>query len=418
VRASARSWRVIFETPVLKTFKRGTHRTARPDETLARYRPLAPRMGITRLGNVTGLDSIGIPVAIAVRPNSRSVSVSQGKGTTLTHALASALMEAIEGFHAEELDARFRMASARELASEACISDHGRLCGSGQQLPSDVPVPWIEGIDLLCGEPCWVPAEAVHLDTTLPPKPGSGYFLASSNGLASGNHRLEALSSGICELVERDAVALWMARTIAEQGTGRLDLNTVDVPDCRRFLDAYENAGMAVRVWNVTSDVGIAAFICDISSRAEDPSADLPRFRGAGCHPNSGIALARALSEAAQVRLTHIAGVRDDLPKSEYKRRAPEKLGAALLDYRSSQVAPGAFQAVPSFETDDFVVEVQWELDRLQRAGAQQVIIVDLTRAEFGIPVVKVVVPGLEGNPSHPDYSPGPRASAARAGTP
>ena len=64
-----------------------------PSETLSRYRPLALRMGITRLGNITGLDRIGIPVAVAVRPNSRSVSVSQGKGVDLTQAITSALME-------------------------------------------------------------------------------------------------------------------------------------------------------------------------------------------------------------------------------------------------------------------------------------------------------------------------------------
>src|SRR5829696_1368952 len=129
VRASAQGWCGRVEMPVLKTFTRGTHRTARPDETLARYRTLAAAMGITRLGNVTGLDYVGIPVAVAVRPNSRSVSVSQGKGLTLTHAFASALMEAIEGFHAEDLDARFRFASAREMAAASCVVDHGRLCG-------------------------------------------------------------------------------------------------------------------------------------------------------------------------------------------------------------------------------------------------------------------------------------------------
>ena len=74
-----------------------------PSETLARFRSFASRMGITRLGNITGLDRIGIPVAVAVRPNSRSVSVSQGKGLDLTQAMTSALMEASEGFHAEEV---------------------------------------------------------------------------------------------------------------------------------------------------------------------------------------------------------------------------------------------------------------------------------------------------------------------------
>src|SRR5580700_8911003 len=95
----------VVEQPLPKRFRQGTHRTAAPEETLARVRPHMARMGITRLGNITGLDRIGIPVAIAVRPNSRSVSVSQGKGLDLTQAKASALMEAAEGFHAETFDA-------------------------------------------------------------------------------------------------------------------------------------------------------------------------------------------------------------------------------------------------------------------------------------------------------------------------
>jgi hypothetical protein len=67
------------ETAVPKAFRRGTHRVVAPAETLARYRPLAQSMGINRFGNITGLDHIGIPVIIAVRPNSCSVSVSQGR---------------------------------------------------------------------------------------------------------------------------------------------------------------------------------------------------------------------------------------------------------------------------------------------------------------------------------------------------
>jgi ribosomal protein S12 methylthiotransferase accessory factor len=69
-----------------KRFLRGTHRIADPGETLARVRPHMASIGVTRLGNITGLDHIGIPVAIAVRPNSRSVAVSQGKGLDLPQA--------------------------------------------------------------------------------------------------------------------------------------------------------------------------------------------------------------------------------------------------------------------------------------------------------------------------------------------
>ena len=63
-----------------------------------------PEVGITRLANVTGLDRIGIPVVQAVRPNSRSLSVSQGKGVDMDSAKASAMMEAFELWHAERIE--------------------------------------------------------------------------------------------------------------------------------------------------------------------------------------------------------------------------------------------------------------------------------------------------------------------------
>src|SRR3984893_12218712 len=117
--------------PLLKRFWQGTHRTADPSETLARGRPHAARMGITRLGNITGLDHIGIPVAVAVRPNSRSVSVSQGKGLELPQAMASALMEDCEGFHAEEIGP-LRLAAYRDLASTETVVDPASLCSGGR----------------------------------------------------------------------------------------------------------------------------------------------------------------------------------------------------------------------------------------------------------------------------------------------
>ena len=77
--------------------------------------PLAARMGITRIAVLTGLDSIGIPVVAAVRPNSRSIAVHQGKGATLAAAKASAVMEAVETYHAENITLPLRLASFDEL---------------------------------------------------------------------------------------------------------------------------------------------------------------------------------------------------------------------------------------------------------------------------------------------------------------
>lgn len=99
----------------LKVLRRGTHRSASLDDTLKRALRLAPVMGITRVANVTGLDSVGIPVVMVCRPNSRSVAVSQGKGIDLASARASGLMEAVELYHAETITLPLRLATYEEL---------------------------------------------------------------------------------------------------------------------------------------------------------------------------------------------------------------------------------------------------------------------------------------------------------------
>jgi YcaO-like protein with predicted kinase domain len=369
-------------------------------------------MGITRLGNVTGLDRIGIPVAIAVRPNSRSVSVSQGKGLDLTQAMASALMEATEGFHAEEVG-ECRCATYRELAANGTVVvDPLTLCTTGRPFDVDAMISWLEGFDLLQREPCWVPSEIVHTDYT---QPFDGYFLAGSNGLASGNHLVEAISAAICELVERDAVAMWSASGIRAKAERSLDIASIDDPDCRALLAKYDDAGIAVRLWNVTTDIGIAAFLCDIRDLSLGKPGRLRHFHGAGCHPDRAIALARALTEAAQTRLTYITGIRDDLLPSEYREPPTADIADALLDALCQEIEPDSFHEVPTFAADDLCQDLRWELERLRSTGITRVVALDLTRPDFGIPVVRVVIPGLEGDSRHPSYVPGSRVRATAA---
>jgi ribosomal protein S12 methylthiotransferase accessory factor len=399
----------LFGKALPKACRRGTHRLVLPSETLARLRPLAARMGITRLGNITGLDRIGIPTVVAVRPNSRSVSVSQGKGLDLAQATTSALMEAIEGFHAEEVG-EGRRAAYRELAGSCSVVDPSALCTTGQPFDADAEISWLEGFDLLRREPCWVPTEIVHADYT---RPLDGFFPAGSNGLASGNHPVEAISSAICELVERDAVALWNAAGIRARARHALDAASVDDPDCRALLAKYNQAGIVVRLWHVTSDVGIAAFICDIRDQSAGEPGRLRHFHGAGCHPDRVVALIRALTEAAQSRLTYIAGIRDDLLPSEYEEPPNAEIVDALLDALCEEEAPIPLSAVPTFVSDDLGSDLRWELERLRAAGMVRAIAVDLRRPDFGIPVVRMVIPGLEGDIKHPHYVPGPRAQRA-----
>lgn len=91
----------------------GTHRARLPEDTLRGLEPILDQVGITRIADVTWLDEIGIPVYQAIRPDSWSLCVSQGKGLTGDLAKVSAVMESIELWHAE------RMPAARSLHPRA-----------------------------------------------------------------------------------------------------------------------------------------------------------------------------------------------------------------------------------------------------------------------------------------------------------
>lgn len=374
-----------------------------------------PVMGITRLANLTGLDVIGLPVVMACRPNSRSVAVSLGKGLDLEAAKASALMEAVETYHAEHVTAPLRLASFEELRYEHDLVDPLRLplCRQSAYHP-ERRLLWIEGRDLVSGRSLWVPYELVHTDYTLPPPSGSGCFLASSNGLASGSHRLEAIGHAICELVERDAVALFNRLSEEQRAARRLDLDSVAEPDCREVIERCRAAGMALAVFDATSDIGIATFVCLLAEEHRQAPRLLDGVAiGSGCHPEPAIALLRAITEAAQIRLAYISGARDDLPDGAYDRSDPT--GHAADDPRLSSAPAGgrSFASIAGFHGETFADDVAWMIDRVLAEDLDQVIVVDLAKpAPFALPVVRLVIPGLEGVDDHPLYRPGRRAEA------
>jgi YcaO-like protein with predicted kinase domain len=272
---------------------------------------------------------------------------------------------------------------------------------------------WIEGRNLLDDLPTWVPFEVVHTNYTLPLPPSSGAFVASSNGLASGNHALEAVSHAIGELVERDAMTLWLAHDTQARARTRVDLATIDDPACATVLDRLEHAGVAVGVWEVTSDVGIPAFRCIIADR--DASSLRPYLPGlgSGCHPTREIALLRALTEAAQVRLTLISGARDDLSLAKYARSADiEAHGRLIADIAQVPAECRSFKSAPTFDSDSIDDDLRWQLQRLRAAKISEVVAIDLSKPALGVPVVRVVIPGLEGIHDAPGYRGGARYQA------
>ena len=394
-----------------KHFRAGTHRLVPPEETLARVRPLMPLMGITRIANVTGLDTLGLPVVMVYRPNTRSLAVSPGKGLDLVSAKVSGLMESVEGYHAEHIHLPLTLASHAELRFSHPLVDLAGLPRLSTSLFHErLRLLWVEGREWMEGRPVWVPFELVHTCFTLPLPTGSGAFLMSSNGLASGNHVLEAASHGLCELVERDATTLWHLGDEETRRRTRLDLGTVDDPACRETLERYARAGVEVAVWETTTDVGLPAFLCRIAEREPEPLRPLPVTQGMGCHPSRRVALLRALTEAAQSRLTIISGARDDTGARRYERVRDLDHTARTLAHLRAEPPVRRFQDIPTFEGDSFDEDLAWALQRLRAVGLNQVVVVELTKRELGLPVVRVIIPGLEPMHDIPGYTPGARA--------
>jgi ribosomal protein S12 methylthiotransferase accessory factor len=374
-----------------KRFRAGTHRARAPRATMERMRPLMGRLGITRIADLTGLDTLGVPVFSAIRPNGRSLSTSQGKGLDRDAAAVSALMESIETWHAENIRLPRRRASIRAMRRAKAGVDVRQLPRAGGRLDVEAERDWVEGWDLAAGAPVWVPLESVTLDCVFPP----GYqpsFDVSSNGLASGNHLLEAIVHALCEVIERDAEARWFAA----RGDRRVDLATVRDPDCRALIDRLQAHRVHVTVWEITSDVGVPAYGASLMEDPREPAwRSLGLYRGFGCHLSPSVALARALCEAVQTRVTYIAGSRDDFFPGDYDRATDEELLRRIwADVTAPPRHPVDFAATPRRDADTFEADVATLLAQLAAAGSEQVIAVDLTQPALAVPVVKVLVPG------------------------
>lgn len=404
----------------------GTHRTATPEAVLARALPLAPRLGITRVANITGLDRIGVPVAVAYRPNSRSLAVFQGKGASLAAAKASAVMEAAEAWHAERVALPPRGGRYAELLATGLPAlDPARLARAADAPPGDprdAAFDWVEGRDLFTGEPRWVPLDAVTADFTVAGMP-RGPLRATANGLASGNHPLEAIAHALAEVIERDALALWYSLPDAAQDATALDIGTAPAALRTGLLDRFGAAGVSLRAFDATSDVGAATVLClAAEERGGAEEGDVLAELGSGCHPDPAIALARAAAEAAQGRLQRIAGARDDLVEGKWRDRLRAERAAAARAWLEASAAPRrSFDGLPDLAGDTLAEDVAAMLGRLAAAGLREAVWVDLARPEIGLPVVRVVVPGLEGPPdlTGGGYVQGPRARRAmnEAGT-
>ena len=370
-----------------KTYSNETQRAVPLAETLARIEPKIPVAGITRVAEITGLDRIGIPIFSCIRPTAEdgAITVYNGKGATVEESRISGIMEGIERYSSEIHDRKVRLDTYEMLKDREPVINPADLILPAETQPGHV-LPWVEGWDIANDEQLLVPAQAVFHPL---PRNFRQIFRTSTNGLASGNTREEAIFHALCEVIERDAWSL----VEATRDTGPSVVNISD-PMLADMQKKFADAQVDVIVRDITSDIGIptmAAVADDVLLK--DPSL---LTIGIGTHSNARIAVMRALTEVAQSRLTQIHGAREDTITADLRKKMGYDRAKRINGYWFKDNGYVDYAALRSFDSDDFARDIRVVIEALKKQDLNRVIVVDLTREEVGIPVVRVIVPGLE----------------------
>lgn len=230
-------------------------------------------------------------------------------------------------------------------------------------------------------------------------RPGEGeprFARACSNGNATGNTLEEAIVQGFLELVERDAVAIWWYNRLRKSA---VDLQSFGEPYFTRLQERYRTAGRELWVLDITSDLNVPAFAA-VSRRINGESDEL--LFGFGAHFDARVAVARALTEMNQMAVLVDLALRQAGASDNTTVDDPELLHwlkNARLDEQlylapAEGLPPKRASDYPSFQSDDLLDDVL-RCQAIVEGIGLEMLVLDLTRPDVGMPAVKVFVPGL-----------------------
>jgi ribosomal protein S12 methylthiotransferase accessory factor len=405
-----------------KTFTAdGGHRVHAPEVTLQRYGHHVSQVS----GAVKYIERIAIPGAPllhlydsgenraatgrdlgTLRRSLRSHAA--GKGVTDVQARASALCEALERYsgmlHGDE---RRHRATFRELGDSAIHPNSCMLLSDDQYRRRDewnargqrgyyVPEPFDEAA-ALDWTPLWslTQARTRYLPTAYcyygaGGELGNRFMIANSNGAAAGNTIEEAILQGFLELVERDAVGLWWYNRVRRPA---VDLDTFDEPYFRAIRAEYAARGRDLWVLDLTTDLGIPCFAA-LSRRLDHP-IDQPIF-GFGAHLEPRVGILRAVTEMTQFLTwtTVNLDARNEREPDDMRDWLLTATLAANPYLLPSADVPHTASGYPNLCSDDLRDDIQ-RCQAIVEAKGLEVLVLDQTRADLGLPVARVVVPGL-----------------------
>src|SRR6266404_3087464 len=329
---------------------------------------------------------------------------SFGKGSTAEQGEASALMEAIERYSGVYQGDEIRTTRRFEdfPAGEAILPNDVLLFSDAQYAKGQaaareaddsqtIPAPFDRSAKIE-----WSPVWSLrderfkYLPTSLL------YFYyrgietcrihADSNGCAAGNTREEAVVQGFLELVERDAYAIWWYN---RSQRAEVDLGRFDDSYIRDLRSQLAETGRRLWVLDVTSDLKIPTFVA-ITHWVDDGKENI-EF-GSGAHFDSRIAALRALTELNQfLSIGMIGGAKSE--KTSLDGKTPLRLAdhSFLVPSGKALVPPASDTTFDRLETREQVAACV----RLAERAGLDFLVLDQTRPDIEVPVVRVIVPGL-----------------------
>jgi ribosomal protein S12 methylthiotransferase accessory factor len=339
-------------------------------------------------------------------------SESYGKGKSDTQAKVSALSEAIErysiAFQGDEARIRAKLKDLEGVAihPNTCMLYSEKQFSNREQLNSDrirfnsIPEPFNEEVEiewspawsLTYNAPRYIPTAYCYSGYSQ--KYHAPFAVANSNGCAAGNYLEEAILQGFMELVERDSIALWWYNRLKKPGA---DLSSFEEPYFQEIEAHYKTLQRDLWVLDLTSDLNIPVFAA-ISRRNDREEENI--IMGFGAHFDPQIALLRALTELNQSLPAAFFGILD--PKSADRDRDRE----AIEWWKSATVARHPYllpdKTIASKTPADYLK--QWSDDfytdvmncvEIARTNGLETIVLDQSRPDLGLSVVKVIVPGL-----------------------
>jgi len=404
----------------------GGHRSLTPDETYARYRHhISPHVGavteVTRaLGSWNDLTpsfsaghnfSLGLDSIVHLRGSIRAVS--GGKGVTEVQARVSALCEALERYSGIYSGDEYKVRGSHRALKPAAIHPNECMGFSEEQFrrrrelnaegasrctvvpnvfDEEMEIDWTPIWSLTHERVRYLPTALCYYDH---PEFRGLWCSPDSNGTAAGNSREEAIVQGFCELVERDAVAIWWYNRVRRRG---VDLASVNEPYLNALEEHYRALGRDLWVLDITSDIPVTTIAC-LSRRLDRPVEDI--LLGFGAHFDPRVALLRAVTEVNQflpavamlnpdgsTRYIHF----DDAVSLHWWKTATVRDNPYLLP--DPGVPPARWSDFGDASRDDLLDDVNACVELCRRKGLEMLVL-DQTRPDIELSVVKVVVPEL-----------------------